>query len=153
MNQWLKKLYKFKPIAWILSALVIIGGGLLFIFKRDLQIGGILGALLGSKPTNKRAEIPEKRVDEAGKTILPGESDSKGYTQIPVSENIKKPGFFSDPNTVVIDHPTEGKQVIELPTGVKNRDVSEVIIVKPEVTEVSNNDKGVDTKYLINILK
>lgn len=132
---------------------VVVGGLLLVLFKKDLQIGGLLGSLLGQKKPNLRAVVPEARVDEAGKPILPGESDAVGFTQAPVSTTIQKPGLFSDPKTVVIEHPTKGKQTISLPTGVVNKDVAEVTEIEPDVYEVKNNDKSsVDAKKLLAIL-
>lgn len=155
--KWLKAIWKWcitKPASFAAALLVIVGGIILVLFKKDLQIGGLLGSLTGKKQPNLRAVVPEGRVDGAGKPILPGQSDQQGFTQAPVSATIQKPGLFSDPKTLVVEHPTKGKQVIALPTGVINKDVSEVIEISPDVYEVKNNDKSkVDTKRLLDVLK
>lgn len=148
MKKWLQKLYKSKPVVYTISILALIGGVLL-LFKNNINLGGLLGSLFGQKPVNRRSEVPKHRVDDSGKLIKPGESDSKGFTQAPVAENIKNPGMFDDSNIITINDSEDGKQKIELPTGVENKDVSEVVVVKPKTVEVANKDKGVDVKDLL----
>ena len=157
IQAWGQKAWEWvikKPAALAAAALVIIGGILLVLFKKDLQIGGILSSLLGEKKKpNLRVVPPEKRVRKDGSAIQPGESDERGFTQAPVSTTIKKPGLFSKPDEIVIEHPTKGNQTIKLPTGVKNKDVREVIEIEPDIYEVKNNDKpSVDTDKLLAIL-
>lgn len=137
------------PVTILLVALAIAA---LFL-GQTIQIGGILGKLWGKgKKDDKRAVVPEDRVDKDGNKIQPGESDDKGYVQAPVDTNIKKPGIFSDPTEVVVVDPDEGEVVIPLPEGVKNANVKEVIRIKPKVYEVKNNDGGVSIYELDELL-
>jgi hypothetical protein len=129
-------------------AMVVYGGGV-------FQIGGLLEKIWGTKPKNKinaRVSVVPGRT-ENGKIIVPGESDPKGYVQAPAETNIKKPGILSNPNKITIEDPVDGEITLDLPVGVKNTDVAEVIIVKPEVKEVKNNDSGVNAKEVLLILK
>jgi hypothetical protein len=145
---WLRR-----SAGYIISGFVVIAGIVIVIFKKDFQIGGLLGLLTGKKKQDLRSSIASERVDESGQPIVPGQSDQHGFTQAPVSTAIKSPGLFSDPNTVVVEHPTKGTQTIQLPTGVKNRDVAEVVEIRPDVYQVKNNDKSaVDTKKLKGLL-
>ena len=52
---------------------------------------------------------------------------------------IESPGLFSNPDKVVIKT-SENKVVLELPSGVKAKDVDKIIIVKPEVLIVTVKD-------------
>lgn len=152
--EWLKSFVKSKPVALVISLFVVIGGIFLFVFNKNLQIGGILGSLLGQKKTDLRATVAEDRTDAAGKSIAPGQSDANGYTQAPISTSIKAPGLFSDPSQLVIDHPVKGKQTIQLPVGVTNKDVAEVTEIDSNVYEIKNHDSSsVDTKKLLAILQ
>jgi hypothetical protein len=144
------------PLATAATVFVVIGAVLLMIFgKREIQIGGILGKLWGKKPIESRVIPPEERTNPDGTPILPGQSDKEGFVQALPTTTIKKPGLFSDPKIVIIE--SGGKEVkIPLPTGVKNKDVAEVTIIKPDVVEVKSLDKGVSTTQLVelkNLLK
>lgn len=126
---------------------------------KNLQIGGLLGKLLGRKlPSNKAIDvantIPKDRVDTNGKLIPQGEADSKGMTQAVVVP-IKDPGVFSNPDTVVFTPPGETKAVeVQLPDGVKAKDVETVIIVQPEKFVVTVKDtSGVKAKTVDDLLK
>jgi hypothetical protein len=52
-----------------------------------------------------------------------------------------------------VKHPDSGKKEIPLPKGVINKDVAEVILVKPHVYEIKNNDKGLKVTSLVELLK
>lgn len=140
---WIKR-YLLAPVPAILIAvvaLVLIGLGV-----KNIQIGGILGKLFGHKPPEgKKAvdvanSIPEDRVDSSGKVIQPGVPDEKGLTQAVVVP-IEPPGVFSNPDKVVIKNPEDQKSVVvDLPTGVKARDVDKVIVVNPKVVAVTVKD-------------
>ena len=105
----------------IVIAVVLVSMG----FK-NLQIGGILGKLLGKKggtnpdrgPTVETANtIDPKRVGPDGKLIPQGVPDAQGDTQAVVVP-IQPPGLFSDPNQVVFTAPGDTKPtVVPLPTG------------------------------------
>jgi hypothetical protein len=141
------------PVAIPITILLIILAVIVALGGQKFQIGGILDKLWGrKKPNDKRAVVLEERVDEDGKPIQPGESDDQGFVQAPVKTDIKDPGIFSDPNTVVIEDPDEGEVVIVLPKGMKNSDVKEVVRIKPKVYEVKNNDGGTSVYELNNLI-
>lgn len=141
------------PLAAAATVFIVAAGVALILMGKDVQLGGIIGRLFGrEKGKNVRGVPPEGRRDEKGEPIPPGESDEKGYVQAPVSTEIKKPGLFDDPDTIVVVHPEKGEVVIDLPEGVKNKDVREVVEIRPDVYEVRNNDKGVNTDDLLKTL-
>jgi hypothetical protein len=121
----------------------------------DVQIGGLLEKLFGKKKTNPDIRVvpPPERVDSDGNSIPLGESDEKGYVQAPINTKIVPPGVFSNPDTIVVVHPNKGEVTIPLPVGVKNKDVSEVVEIQPNVYEIRNNDRGVNTSELEEFLK
>lgn len=144
------------PFAIAATVVLVVGGIFLTAFGQKIQIGGLLARLWGSKSEDGEdipvITAPPARVDDMGKIIQPGLSDDKGYVQVPVVVPIKEPGLLSNPNTVTITSP-EGKDVIiNLPTGVKNKDVKEVILVSPNVYQISNNDTGVDAGSILEDL-
>jgi len=152
---WVVKRYLLGPLPAIL---LVAGAILLVIFGvKNLQIGGLLGKLLGRKDGEKAIDVansvPKDRVREDGTVIKPGEPDKEGMTQATVVE-IEKPGLFSNPDTVKIKPPGEAKPiVVDLPTGVKAKDVDKVVIVKPKVYAVSVKDNsGVDAKTVDDLL-
>lgn len=143
------------PAAITITIFLVVIAVILWRFGKQIQIGGMLGKIWGSKLKDKikaRTTVVPGRRDSQGNVIQPGTSDDKGYVQAPVSTDIKKPGVFSDPEVVeVVDN---GKEVkIPLPTGVVNSDVKEVIRIKPNVYEVHNNDGGVTTHELSDLDK
>lgn len=141
------------PIAAAVTVLAVLAAVLVLASGKKLQLGGLLGRLWGTeKKDNKRGVPPEDRVDGDGNPIKPGESDEAGYVQAPAIKEIKKPGLFDDPRTVTVVHPEKGEIVIDLPEGVRNEDVREVVEIKPDVYEVRNNDTGVNTGELLDIL-
>lgn len=142
------------------ALLLIVGAMLLVAFGvKNIQIGGLLGKLFSKKKPETKAidvanTVPKDRVDDKGKVIPQGESDSKGMTQAVVVP-IKDPGIFSDPKTVVFVPPGETKAVeIELPDGVQAKDVEKVIVVKPYKFVVTVKDSsGISGKTLDALLK
>jgi hypothetical protein len=147
-----------------LAALVVIAVTILLVSMgfKELQIGGLLGKLLGKKggvdpgkgPTVEAANtIDPKRVDTDGKLIPQGTPDAKGDTQAVVVP-IQPPGIFSDPNQVVFTAPGDIKPtVIDLPEGVTSKQVDQVIFVKPEVYAVTVKDNsGIPTQTIDNLL-
>jgi hypothetical protein len=144
------------PAAIVITVFVITITLILIVYGKKIQIGGLLGKIWG-KDINKykqiaRETIPVNRVDENGKPIQPGQSDTGGYVQAPVSTDIKESGILSDPNIVEIIDPEKGEVAIILPTGVKNSDVKEIIIIKPSVYEVKRNDGGVSIHELDDLI-
>ena len=87
-------------------------------------------------------------------TIPEGQADPVGDTQAVVVP-IKEPGLFSNPDTVQYTPPGATTDVtVQLPTGVKNRDVANVVIIKPEVLAVSVKDSsGVSLQKVDDLLK
>ena len=142
------------PLAVAAAAALIVGAVVMKLLGHDVQIGGLLDKLFGRKPNlDVRVIPPPGRTDASGGPIQPGKPDDIGYVQAPVSTEIVKPGIFSNPDTIVVKHPDKGDVVLPLPTGVKNKDVSEVIEVSPGVFQIKNNDNSsVDTAKLKDIL-
>ena len=138
--------------------LVVIAIVLVAMGWKELQIGGILAKLFG-KGTSKHKVLevankpPSKRVDANGNLILPGTPDSKGQTQARVVP-IDEPGLFSNPSTVTFTPPGEETPIeVVLPDGVKNRDVSSVVVVSPGEFVVTVKDTStVKGKDLDNLL-
>ncbi len=141
------------PIAAVISVIVMVVAIVFIVAGKDIQIGGLLGKLFGKEPgPNARGVPPKERVRENGTTILPGESDNKGFVQSPALKTIKTPGLFDDPKTITVVHPEKGDIKIDLPEGVKNEDVKEVVEIEADVYEVRNNDSGADVSTLLDVL-
>jgi len=141
---WVRK-YLLAPLPVIL---VVAGAIVLVILgAKDLQVGGIIAKLTGKKTDGKLAvdvanSVPAHRVDSSGKIIPVGTPDAKGQTQA-VIVPIVSPGLFSNPDTVTILSPdTNTPVVVQLPDGVKSKDVDKVVIVSPEVHVVTVKDSS-----------
>jgi hypothetical protein len=148
-----------------LAALVVIviAVVLVSIGFKELQIGGVLGKLLGKKggsnpdrgPTVETANsIDPKRVGPDGKLIPEGVPDQQGDTQAVVVP-IKPSGLFSDPNTVVFTAPGDDKPTtVVLPTGVTNKQVDQVVVINPTTVAVTVKDNtGVPASKVDDLLK
>jgi hypothetical protein len=126
----------------ILVAILLVAMGC-----KELQIGGLLSRLFGKKTPGERAidvanTPPADRVDPKGNLIPPGVPDSKGQTQAVVVP-IKEPGLFSNPDTVTFVPPGETEPIeVQLPDGVKNKDVEKVVVVQPGKFVVTVSDKS-----------
>lgn len=138
----------------ILVAVVLVSMG----FK-ELQIGGLLSKIFGRTASNLKASgivntIDPDRVDQNGKVIPIGQPDSRGITQAVVVP-IEGTGLFSDPKTVKIIPPGEEKAIdIVLPDGVTNKDVEQVILIKPGVVAVTVKDSsGVSAQEIDDLLR
>ena len=138
----------------IVGAVVLVAMGL-----KNVQIGGLLGMLFGKKKPEHTAidtanSVPEGRVDSGGKIIPIGEPDSKGMTQAVVVP-IQNPGIFSNPDHIVFTPPGETKPVeVQLPDGVKAKDVEQVIVVQPQKFVVTVKDKsGITAKNVDDLLR
>ena len=152
------KLYSYAvryPLAAAATILIIVGSVFMIAAGRKVQIGGVLGWLWGKKretAPDVRLLPPPDRKGPDGKLIDPGKSDEKGFVQVPVQVLIEDPGLFSDPNTIVLNHPDRGREVVDLPTGVKNEDIKQVVEISPKVYQVKNADTGVDAGSLLDEL-
>lgn len=140
--------------------LIILAGAVVLIAlgAKNIQIGGIIGKLLGRKDGTKKAidvanTIPEDRVDSDGNLIPIGKPDEKGITQAKVVP-IKKPGLFDDPTKVKVTDPEDGKDIeVDLPKGVEAKDVEHVVVVSPKVTAVTvKNDSKVSAQEVDDLL-
>lgn len=158
----IKKFVRTYLIAPWPALLVIVGAVILVVFGvKNVQIGGILGKLFGHKPVpgpngEKTIEIantiPEDRVDSQGKVIPLGVPDSEGVTQAVVVP-IQNPGIFSNPKEVTINHPETSKPIkVQLPDGVKAKDVDKVVIVTPEVMAVTVKSSSKVSKQTVDDL-
>lgn len=138
----------------VVLAIVLVAMGI-----KDVQIGGLLGRLFGKKDPEQRAidvanTISPHRVDPNGVLIPQGTPDSKGVTQAVVVP-IQTPGLLSDPSTVTYIPPGSDKPVVvQLPDGVKNSDISQVVVMKPAVIAVTVKDgSGVPAQRVDDLLK
>lgn len=138
----------------ILVAVMLVSMG----FK-ELQIGGLLAKLFGKKsdvtadPNVANTVLPT-RVDKDGKLIPEGTPDSKGDVQavvVPIEDN---GGLFSNPDTVTVTPPGSDKPVVvQLPDGVKAKDVDKVIIITPTQMVVSVKDSsGIPAQKIDDLL-
>lgn len=152
-----------KTIGVIIAVVVVLGGVLLVSMGfKNLQIGGLLGKLLGKKDPEGDGgtvidlanTVDPKRIDKDGKIIPIGEPDSRGDTQAVVVP-ITTPGLFSDPKKVVFTEPGKEKPtVVVLPDGVTNKDVDQVVVVQPSVVVVTVKDSsGISAKKVDDLLK
>jgi hypothetical protein len=126
---------------------------------KELQIGGLLGKLLGKKADIKADPnvvhtIPPHRVDPSGNLIPQGTPDSKGITQavvVPIHDN---GGIFSDPTKVTVTPPNSDTPInIQLPDGVQAKDVDKVIILSPTNVVVSVKDtSGIPAQKIDDLL-
>jgi hypothetical protein len=158
---WLAKLWAFirKYVIAPIPVLVLIVGAALLIAMgvKDIQIGGLLGKLLGKKVTEKAIDvansIPPGRVREDGSLIPIGAPDSKGMTQAKVVA-IEKPGIFSDPKTIRVTPPGATKPIeIAVPDGVKAKDIEHVVVVNQKITGVTvKNDSAVKAQDVDDLL-
>lgn len=132
------------------AVLLVVGAVLLAAMGfKELQVGGLLGKLLGKEsPEDDETTIDvansvdKDRIGPDGKIIQPGEPDSKGQTQAIVVP-IEEPGLLSNPDTIKFTPPGETKPTeVVLPDGVKNKDVDQVIVVKPDVVVVTVKDSS-----------
>lgn len=145
------------PILVVL--LVIVAVILVSMGFKELQIGGLIGRLLGKDSPQKGSvdvtnTIDPNRVGPDGKLIQPNTPDTKGQTQAVVVP-IQDPGLFSDPNKVVFTPPGADKPIeVVLPDGVTNKDVHQVVVVSPEVIAVTVKDSsGVTAQSVDDLLK
>jgi hypothetical protein len=150
---WIRK-YLLAPLpALILVAVAIV---LVILGFKNIQIGGLLGKLFG-KPEGQKAidvanSVPDHRVDKNGNLIPIGTPDSKGITQAVVVP-VETGGLFSDPTIVKVTPPGEDKPiVVHLPDGVKDSDVHQVVIVKPNVVAVTVKDSSKVTTQTVDDL-
>lgn len=160
MKSFFQKVFDFVlryPFAVIGTILVVVFAVIVvFIFRQEIQIGGILGWLWGKKielDSNIKVLPPINRVDNDGKPIAAGDSDKGGWTQAPINTEIKEPWIFSNPKVIVVTHPDKGEVKIPLPDGVINKDVKQVTEVAPDIYQLTNNDKSsVDAAQLLKDL-
>lgn len=145
---WIKK--AGRSVLAILPAiiLVVVAVVLIVLGVKNFQVGGLLSKLFGNdKPKGKKAidtanSVPEDRVDKDGNVIPIGKPDSQGITQAKVVE-IERPGMFDrDDQVKIVTKEGEEPIIVDLPDGVKAKDVDKVVIVKPEVYAVTVKNKS-----------
>ena len=154
-GRWARKYLAGPGVALlvVIVAVIIFYGG-----YKKLQIGGILDKLLGRDkkdlpPVDVVNTPPSGRVDQNGNPIPVGTPDAEGHTQIKVVP-LEEPGLFSNPNVVRYTPPGADKPVeLQLPVGVKNTDVKEIVYIKPEVVGVAVHDASkVQAKTVSDLL-
>jgi hypothetical protein len=161
VKHWLS-VFGLKVFGPVIALVVVIGGFLLLTMGfKELQIGGLLGKLMGKtgpvhKPVEVANTVDPDRVGSDGKLILPGTPDAIGDTQAIVVP-IRNPGLLSDPGKVTFTAPGDTTPTtVHLPEGLTNTDVTQVVVVKPEVVAVVVKDTSkhkVDASKIDDILK
>lgn len=148
--EWIKKTARY--LAAPLPALILIAVAIVLVILgvKNIQIGGLLAKLFGKQPGTDDGKkvigvsnsIPTDRVDSQGNLLPPGTPDSKGLTQAKVLP-LERPGLFDDP-TKVKTLPTDGSDpiILDLPDGVKAKDVDKVIVLKPNIYTVTVKDSS-----------
>ena len=144
----------------LLVVLLVVGAAILAALgMKNVQVGGLIGLLLGKKKLSDQAidvanSVASDRVGPDGKLIPQGVADEHGMTQAVVVP-IKNPGLFSDPNSVKYVPPGEQKPVeVVLPTGVKSSQVESVVVVDPGKIVVTVKDtSGVTAEHVDDLLK
>lgn len=142
------------PLAMAVTIILIVGGTILALFGQKIQFGGLFSQLWGHKTETDPEAIlhpPSGRVDDQGNQIPLGKPDDKGYVE-PVVMPIKPPTIFSDSDTITVTKPDGKDTVLKLPTGVKNDDVKQIVMISDNVYQIKNNDSGVDTGKLLTEL-
>ena len=146
----------FGPVGAVL--VIVAAVALVCLGVKNVQIGGILGALLGKKRPDHKAidtanSIPEDRIGPDGKLIPLGQADSKGITQVAVVP-IANPGLFSNPSTVQFQDPQTAQLVeVALPDGLRVSDVEHVVVVQPGTFAVTvKNSSPVTAQQIDSIL-
>lgn len=141
------------PLAAAATVFLCVAAFFVWMSGGKFDIGGLLGKLWNKPKENPKNSVDEDRKNPSGNPIEPGEPDKKGFVQVPTSVEINDPGILGDKNTVVVKDPEQGEIVVQLPTGIENKDVAEVTEVETEVTEIKNNDKGTDVSGLKDALR
>lgn len=138
--------------------LLVVGAALLIAMgAKNVQIGGLLGKLLGKKVTQKAIDIansiPPERIGSDGSLIPIGKPDSKGMVQAHVVA-IEQPGIFSDPKTVKVTPPGADEPIeVAVPDGVDANEVAQVVVIASKVTGVVvKNDSLVKGKEIDELL-
>lgn len=136
----LARKYVIAPLPVLL--LVIGAAVLVALGAKNVQVGGLIGKLLGKKSPETKAidvanSVPAGRVRADGSIIPIGAHDSKGLTQAQVVP-IEKPGMFSDPKVIKVTPPGADKPIeVAVPDGVKAKDVEHVVVVQQEIKAVT----------------
>jgi hypothetical protein len=144
-----------------LPALLLIAGAwaLVALGAKNVQIGGLLGKLLGKpKPDGGKSievanSIPPGRVRPDGSVIGIGQPDSKGVTQAVVVP-IQQPGMLSDPKVIKVTPPGAAKPIeVGVPDGVRAKDVEQVVVVRNEIKAVTvKSSSAIQAKDLDDLL-
>lgn len=160
---WVKKAAVWARLNLLgpVAALVVVSVAIILVAMgyKELQIGGLLGRLLGRKdePDHKAVDVANsvtpERVDNQGQLIPVGKPDDKGFTQVHVVP-IEEPGLFSDPSVVTVLPPGKTAPItVQLPTGVTATQVDQVVVVKPDTYVVTVKDNsGIDAKTVDDLL-
>ncbi len=139
MKNFLKKVNNYLWVVYLILATMAVA--VIYALIDNFKLGGLLGDLTDGKKEKPLVD-PERKNDD-GSVILPGESDKKGYVQIPESGIINLEG-----NEIKVDD-----KEIKLPTGVQPKEVKEVIVIKPIVRDTKDGDTIMDISDLIEELE
>lgn len=150
--KWLKKFWG--GASTVVKVLIAVAAVAVFIalyaVLKNWNIGGFLGKLFKGPPSGRDKvkianTIPNERVDDSGVPIPHGKPDNKGFTQWVVHEAEVGVNPFRDKSKLKVKTTVEETQpdgttttkVVEkeivLPKGVKDKDVSKVVEIRPDV--------------------
>ena len=141
------------PLAVVGTIVVVILGFLAWRFGFKFQIGGILEWLWNKRKTLTDNVVLVKHDDDKENVVEPGKPDDLGYVKPSIEIKIQEPGLFTNPDVIVVQHPTKGEMIFPLPTGIKNTDVKSIIEISPSVYQIANEDSGIDAKKVIDSLR
>jgi len=133
------------PLALVIAFLVVIIAVVLLLLGVGdaFNVGGVLGWLFGRAEEDKDHglevqvnEVPPKRKDSHGELIEVGEADEHGWTQREVKVVDRQKNPFRDRNVLEVHTSETETKKIRLPEGVKDTEVSSVILTGPGKLEV-----------------
>lgn len=115
----------------VVGAIIVAILGAPFLLSKEFNLGGILGAILGTnKPT--KPSIAVANTKPKGRATPIGAPDANSFAQAPVVPLQMPLNPFRDKDVVTIVHPvTKAQEAIKLPVGVKDHDVESVIVIAP----------------------
>lgn len=125
------------PVLILCLFVTIIFAVLILLINNNINVGGIIGKLLGMFGVgNNKNNIELANTTIADRQEKIGEADARGYAQHKVSELESSLNPFRDKTTITLP---DGKRV-QLPSGVKDTDVETVILSRVDVKIIPTAD-------------
>jgi hypothetical protein len=136
------------PVAIFLGLMVIIAGIFALATGKNFNAGSALKTVFGMPRKLSSIEIANSLPDEREITL--DEPDKNGWTQWKVKEFKTSKNPLRDKSCVLIINSDGSTSQITLPVGIQDKDISEIIEVKPEVYVASTGNSS--TRNLLNSL-